>query len=89
MSSTAKAKTAKLSQCLSVISVMPLIASYSPHPPRFLHSHTGQPTNSNKCPHRQHRVGEEGETSISETQLRDKIGRVVSTGLPAAALSNK
>lgn len=50
----------------SVISVLPLIASYSPYPPRFLRPHPGQPTNSNKCPHGQYWLGKEGEASILE-----------------------
>ena len=83
MSSTAKAKTAKLSapQLLHRFSVHPL-TSRSPNPPRLFQRHPRQRRHPETDPPRQHRMGKGRETHLPQAQSRDAACRNVRSSLP-------
>lgn len=78
MSSTAKAKTAKLSKLVDLHLGSMAYFIFSPYSLELLQFHTGKSTDSNGYAHRQYSMGENREEDIFEAQLRDTARGTVS-----------
>lgn len=73
MSSTAKAKTAKLSTCPCcwLLLVLRLTSYSSPHPDRLFLSYTWVRIDAEASPRGQHRLGSSGEAYLPQAESRD------------------